>query len=165
MNKLTQGEGQKSHIQILHQNIQTLAPPWLSVDPLQHGRHLARLDALQHLNDRVQVRLLGRFGPGVDGHLETSAQGALGVAAPEQLSHLAVDGARVGLADFRKGRVQRRHVKVDRRVFGESVNVDGAPGVAERCLRVLLDDGHVVDFWLVGWLVDDGGVRVPRSGN
>lgn len=146
-------------VQILHQNIQTLATPLLPINPLQHGRHLARLDALEDFNDGMQVRLLGRLGPVVHGHLQTSAQGALGVATPEQLSYLPIDGARVGLADFGQGGVKRGDVEVDGRVLGQGVDVDGAPGVAERCLRVLLDDGHCGCWlwfwvgWLVGWLV------------
>lgn len=59
---------------------------------------------------------------------------------PQQLPHLRRQIAHVGLADLGLRRVQRRRVEVDARVLVEDVDVDGAPGVAERCGGVLLDD-------------------------
>lgn len=38
--------------------------------------------------------------------------------------------------------MEGRRVKVDARVLGQRVHVDGAPGVAEGGGGVLLDDGH-----------------------
>ena len=78
--------------------------------------------------------------PIVHGHVEATPQRTLGVAAPEQLPDLAGELANLGLADLGLRGVERRGVEVDARVLGEGVDVDGAPGVAQRGAGVLLDD-------------------------
>jgi hypothetical protein len=133
-----------TNAQILHQHIQALTPAGTRIHALQHGRHVARLDALQHLDDGLQRGVARRLVAGalVHGRLEAAPQRALGVAPAQQLPHLAGQAAHVGLADLGLRRVQRGGVEVDRRVLLQRVDVDGAPGVAERRLRVLADDGH-----------------------
>lgn len=85
---------------------------------------------------------LCRVGPVIHRHLETPPQRALGVPAPEQLPHLPREPPHLGLRDLGLRRVQRRRVKVGGRVLLQRVDVDGAPGVAERGGGVLLDDRH-----------------------
>lgn len=78
----------------------------------------------------------------IDRRLETSSKGTLGIASTEELSDLPRNPSDVRLRDLRLCRVKRGHVKVDRRVLGEGVDVDDAPVVAEGGARVLLDDRH-----------------------
>lgn len=46
------------HVQVLHEHIQQLATAVALVYALEHGRHLARLDRLEDLDDGLQVCVL-----------------------------------------------------------------------------------------------------------
>ena len=46
------------NIQVFHQDIEQFASAGRPIDALQHGRHLARLDRLQDLDDSLQMRIL-----------------------------------------------------------------------------------------------------------
>lgn len=85
---------------------------------------------------------LGCIGPVVYWRLQAPAESSLGVAAAQQLPDLARQSAHVGFGNLGLRGVQGRGVKVEARVLGQGVNVDCAPGIAERGARVLLDDGH-----------------------
>lgn len=130
------------HLQILDQHVEKLAAALGGVDALEHGGHVAGLDGLEDLEDGLEVGVAGGVVAGVDGALEAAPQGALGIAAPEQLAHPLVELPGVGLARLGQRRVQRRRVKVLRRLGVQRVDVDGPPGVAQRRRRVLLDDRH-----------------------
>lgn len=78
----------------------------------------------------------------VHGHIKAAPQCALGVASPEQLPDLAGELSDLGLADLRLRGAEGGGVEVDARVLGEGIDVDGAPGIAQRGASVLLDDGH-----------------------
>lgn len=79
----------------------------------------------------------------IDRCLEATPQSAFGIAAPQQLPNLTGNSPHIGFGDLRLRRTKGRSVEVDAGVLGEGVNVDGAPVVAERGVRVLLDDGHI----------------------
>ena len=112
------------------------------MDALEDGGHVTSLDGLEDLEDGLEVGVLGGVGAGVDGGLEAATQGALRVAAAQQLADLAVELASLGLGDLGQRRHQRADVEVLRRVRVQRVDVDRAPGIAERRRCVLLDDGH-----------------------
>lgn len=52
-------EGRGHNAQVLHEHIQQLATAVALVYALEHGRHLARLDRLEDLDDGLQVCVLG----------------------------------------------------------------------------------------------------------
>lgn len=51
-------EGRGHNAQVLHEHIQQLATAVALVYALEHGRHLARLDRLEDLDDGLQVCVL-----------------------------------------------------------------------------------------------------------
>lgn len=53
------GTSDEDHnVQVLHEDIQQLATAIALVYALEHGRHLARLDRLENLDDGLQVCVL-----------------------------------------------------------------------------------------------------------
>ena len=91
----------------------------------------------------MRCAYLGGICSIVHRRVQAATQGPFGVAAAEQLPDLTSELADFGLADLGLWRVQRGSVEVDAGVLVEGINVDCAPGVAQRGASVLLDDGHV----------------------
>lgn len=85
---------------------------------------------------------LGSISAVVDRRLETSPQSTLSVASSEKLPDLSSKLPHLTLVDLGLRGVECRGVEVDARVLVKGVDVDGAPGVAQRSAGVLLDDGH-----------------------
>jgi hypothetical protein len=133
--------------QVFHQDIQDLAAALRAEDPLQHRRHLARLDALQHLDHGLQVQVLALVVGAVRGALQRAAQRALGIAAAEELAHLLADGADLAVGDGGERGVERGGVEVGGGVGVERVDVYGAPVIGEGGGGYLLNDGHFGGGW------------------
>ena len=129
----------RTDLQVLHKDVQALATAFGSVDSLEHGRHLARLDRLQDLDDGLEVGFLGEIVAVVHRHLKGSAQRTLSIASPQQLADLTGELAHLGFADLRQRRVEGRGVEVGGGLRVQRVDVDGAPVVGEGGGGDLLD--------------------------
>ena len=86
--------------------------------------------------------VLDRAIPPIRRVLQRAPQGALGIAAAQQLPDLLAQGHDLGVRDGREGGVQCGRVEVGGRVRVEGIDVDGAPVLREGGRGVVLDDGH-----------------------
>lgn len=98
------------------------------------------------------MRFLGQIGSIVDWILESRPQRALGIARLEELADLRLEVAGVLVGEFGLGRVEGGEREVLGGVGVEGIDVDGAPGIGERGLGVLLDNRHCWAIFL--WLYD-----------
>lgn len=138
------GVGGSRHtlINVLHQYVQALAATLGSVDALEQRAHVARLDGLKDLNNGLHMGILCTIVAVVDGGLQAPSQGTLGIASSQELPDLASKLSHLGLGDLGLRGVEGRGVEVEAGVFGQGIDVDRAPGIAQRGAGVLLDDGH-----------------------